>query len=259
MADAPLRGAGVLVTRAANQAAELTNAIELAGGRAYSLPALDIVALSTDETERSHKALPTPDIVVFVSRNAVRFGYSFAGSAAVAAIGPGTAAELEAAGVRVDIVPTTGFTSERLLDEPELRDVTGVCITIVRGEDGRERLADTLRARGAIVSYLPVYRRAIPETSPETLKKTESAWLAGDINVITIMSVATLHNLLALLPGRCRELLENTPAVTPSERVIIELLKQVPASLPVLATGPDADAIVDAIGKTLKTGLAHEQ
>ena len=45
MADRPLQGVGVLVTRPRTQAIELVNAIEAQGGDAYCFPVIDIVPL----------------------------------------------------------------------------------------------------------------------------------------------------------------------------------------------------------------------
>ena len=45
MADRPLQGVGVLVTRPRTQAIELVDAIEAQGGNAYCFPVIDIAAL----------------------------------------------------------------------------------------------------------------------------------------------------------------------------------------------------------------------
>jgi hypothetical protein len=61
------------------------------------------------------------------------------------------------------------------------------------------------------------------------------------------MSVESLANLVELLPGWCAAQLESTPLVTPSGRVIKEALDRLPASRPILASGPGADDMVQAI------------
>ena len=61
------------------------------------------------------------------------------------------------------------------------------------------------------------------------------------------MSVQSLANLAELLPPWCAAQLESTPLVTPSGRVIKEALDRFPASRPVLAPGPGADDMVQAI------------
>lgn len=247
MTDAPLGGVGVLVTRPRAQAADLITAIEAQGGRAICFPVIEIVPRGEADVIASAASLPRPDIVIFISRNAVVYGLQYANGALLGAIGPSTAAAIRDAGHTVDIAPRDGFNTESLLEEPALQDVTGRNILIVRGDDGRELLAKTLRQRGATVHYLSVYERALATASPELLAEVEGEWREDRINAITIMSVATLENLIALLPQWCRQQLESVPLVTPTARVIKVALDLYPASRPILAAGPQAADMVQAI------------
>ncbi|MDH5583120.1 MAG: uroporphyrinogen-III synthase, partial [Gammaproteobacteria bacterium] len=156
---------------------------------------------------------------------------------------------IEAAGASVEIMPASGYDSESLLAEPALQDVAGKQVRIIRGGGGRELLASTLTERGAHVHYLSVYERRLPESSRQSLAKIEAAWRDGKINVITIMSVETLSNLLDLLSDWCLQHFDDVPLVTPSARVIKEVLDRFPAARPVLASGPQASDMVDAITK----------
>ena len=73
----PLAGAaGVLVTRPRQQSAELAAAIEAAGGRSILFPVIEIVPRSTTAIEEDCAHLHSPDIVIYVSRNAVEHGLS---------------------------------------------------------------------------------------------------------------------------------------------------------------------------------------
>jgi uroporphyrinogen-III synthase len=247
MADMPLQGLGVLVTRPRAQAAELMAAIQEKGGTAISFPVIEIVPREASAIAADLEALPEPDIALFVSRNAVYHGLAYAKGALKGATGPTTAAAIVAAGASVEIAPRQGYDSESLLAEPELQNVAGKQIRIIRGGDGRELLATTLTGRGATVHYLSVYERRIPERSRSSLAKIEAAWRDGRINAITIMSVETLCNLIDLLSEWCKQHLEDVPLVTPSARVIKEILNRFPASRPVLAAGPQASDMVDAI------------
>ncbi len=247
MTDGALQGAGVLVTRPRAQATELITAIENEGGSVVCLPVLDIVPRDENAVRADVESLPDPDIVLFVSRNAVEYGMQYAGSAKTGAIGPSTAAAILATGHNVDIRPRAGYDSESLLKEPSLDDVSGKQILIVRGDSGRELLAETLTARGAAVNYLCVYKRQLATTSPDLIAAVEAGWRDGDINFVTVMSVQTLNNLLALLPDWCVARLENTPLVTPAARVIKVALDRHPAARTVLASGPGAEQMVKAI------------
>lgn len=247
MAEAPLDGVGVLVTRPRQQAAELIEAIAAAGGRSIPFPVIEIAARNATSIERDIGRLRAPDIVIYVSRNAVEHGLAWNPQGAVAAVGPSTAAALEAAGRIVDIVPAGGFDSESLLAEPPMNDVAGRTIRIVRGNAGRELLADTLRERGATVEYLAVYERRLPEYSDAELDELTRRWSSGEVDAVTAMSVESLRNLLALLPDACASALAETPLVTPAARVLKEAQERLPDCTVILAPGPGAEAMVSAI------------
>ena len=247
MTESPLAGVGVLVTRPKHQAEELASAIEQMGGTAIRFPTLQVTGRDPAVVNTEAARLARPDIVIFVSSNAARFGVHLAGAARIAAIGAATAAALEAEGRSVDIIARDGFDSEHLLATAELADVAGKTITIVHGQNGRELLADTLRERGASVSYLGVYeRRLATHTDAETAALIRK-WQAGQIDVVTAMSVASFFNLLALLPESALHLLARTRLVTPAARVLKEVLNQFPDQPTFLSDGPDAAAMVRAI------------
>lgn len=247
MADSPLSGVGVLVTRPTAQAGELVTAIEENGGRAICFPVIEIVARGTEAVAADAELLPPPDIAIFVSSNAVAHGIGYSADASKAAIGPATAAAIRSAGHFVDIAPVDGHDSESLLAEPALRHVADKNIRIIRGSDGRQLLAHSLRERGANVDYLSVYERRLPEISAESLERVENAARHGEISVITVMSIETLSNLLRALPASLAELLANVPLVTPATRVIKDVLDRFPASRPVLASGTQAADMIEAI------------
>lgn len=240
MPDKPLAGRGVLVTRPAGQAGELADAIESAGGRAIRFPAIEIQGREPETIDRERAALPAPDIVFFASPNAVEFGFTAAAvpGARLAAIGPATAAALSDRGRAADICSPAGFDSEALLDEPELEDLQGRVVRIVRGDRGRELLANTLKARGATVDYLSVYRRLPARHSQGELDELERLWREGAVDIVTVMSVETLDNLLTALPHYCLDALPATLLVTPSKRVIQTAADQIPAVHATLAPGP---------------------
>ncbi len=247
MAEGPLTGTGVLVTRPRTQATELTDAIERQGGQAFCFPVIEIVPRDPHAIQDDLDAQESPDIAIFISRNAVEHGIRYTGGALIAVIGPATAEAVRAAGRVVDIQPSSGYDSEHLLAEPALQDVAGKHVRIIRGSQGRELLAEELRARGATVDYLSVYERRLPEVDPDMLAEIERRWRQGTINVITVMSVQSLANLGRILPEWCAAQVASTPLVTPSGRVLKEALDRYPASRPALAAGPGADDMVQAI------------
>jgi uroporphyrinogen-III synthase len=247
MADTPLAGVTVLVTRPAAQAGELVAAIDAAGGRSIVFPVIQITPRSPQDIAADLAGLAAPDIVIFVSRNAVEHGLAWSGEGAIAAVGPATAAAIEAAARVVDIRPASGFDSESLLEEPALRDVGGKTIRIIRGSGGRELLATTLRERGATVDYLEVYARHAPAHTEQEIAAVAQQLEDREIVAVVIMSVESFHNLLALRPRSCHRALAETRLVTPASRVIKEVTDRLPGCAVTLADGPGADEIVRAI------------
>jgi uncharacterized protein HemX/uroporphyrinogen-III synthase len=190
----PLQGRGIVVTRPAGQAERLASLVSAAGGRPFLFPAIEIERLPEQPLPR----LEDFDLAVFVSPSAVECAFERIRSAGVpvAAVGGGTRRALQALGAREVLAPEKGADSEALLSLPELHEVAGKRILIVRGEGGRELLADTLAARGARTEYLECYRRVLPHADAGPLT---AAWDRGEIDALTVSSSASLDNLVTLL------------------------------------------------------------
>lgn len=256
MNDGGLAGCGVLVTRPEHQSHDLASEIEAAGGNVFHFPVIDIIGRDIDEIGREFAELPDPDIVVFVSGNAVAFGLAAVTgkNTKIAAIGPATRAAIESTGVSVDIFPEDGFDSEHLLNHAALQDVSDSRILIVRGQSGRELLAQTLRERGAKVDYLCVYNRIRHEPTLADLENLETALSQGRIGFVTAMSAETLENLVQILPPQSLRLLRKSTLVAPSTRVIQTASELIPGIATVLAPGPQASTMVNALMEASKTG-----
>lgn len=202
-AGAALAGCHVLVTRPAQQARGLCALIEQAGGCAYPLPVFEIAAPSDPQALADLLGrIDRFDIAIFVSGNAVhracavvadRGGWPAA--LRFAAVGRASAAALAEHGLHADIHPPRDFSSEGLLALDELQRVAGSRVIIFRGEDGRELLADTLRARGAEVVYAEVYRRVLPPAGHAELQRIATTQY---IDTIVVTSNEGLHNLYLL-------------------------------------------------------------
>lgn len=251
-ADQPLAGVGVLVTRPQQQADALCEKITALGGEAIRFPVLEIVD-SKDTATLTHiiDCLDDYDLAIFISANAVqralnliRARRTLPDTLKIAAIGRASARELKAQGCRIDLVPAERFNSEALLDMEEMRQVTGKRILIFRGEGGRELLADTLRERGATVEYAEVYRRVLPSADTGQLLHR---WARDEINIITVTSNESLHNLVELVGKLGREWLRKTPLVVISDRML-QLAQELGIQAPVeVAAQADDDAIIEAI------------
>jgi uroporphyrinogen-III synthase len=203
MTAAPLAGLRVVVTRPAHQAQGLSQAITAAGGEALLFPGLEIAPPQDLARAQAQLArLADHDWLIFISANAVQAAWRQADAVLrayggrIAAVGAATAAALANLGVGVDLQPEADFSSEGLLATPVLRAVQGRRVLIIRGEGGREHLAQTLRARGAHVEYAEVYRRRCPVPSAELI---EAVWVRRAPAVVIATSPQILDNLDRIL------------------------------------------------------------
>ena len=246
-----LAGVGVLVTRPEPQAAPLARLLEAQGARVYRLPAIELQAREDRAAQRAALGpLDRYNWIVFVSANAVRFGsYLLDGrrDLRLVAIGPATAAALNHAGFRVALVPADGFDSEALLASPELSHVQGQRVLIVRGDGGRELLAEELRARGAEVTYAEVYQRRCARPVPGAVAAVEAEWSRGGIQVVTATSAELLRCLAELLGVRGRELLGGSVLLAGGERIAAAARAAGHAGLILVARQPDDVGLVDAL------------
>jgi uroporphyrinogen-III synthase len=218
----PLRGRAVLVTRPIHQADRLVGLLNAAGGEAVLFPALAIEPPSNPASVRQLLArLASFDLAIFVSSNAVEHGLALLARAwpdavPIAAIGAHTAAALSRRGVVCDVV-SAGADSESLLVMPELTGLgEGKRVLILRGEGGREVLADRLREQGAHVTYAECYRRQRPCADATALI---ARWERGELHAVTVMSGETLENLWNMLGEAGQRLLRHTPLFAPHPNI----------------------------------------
>jgi uroporphyrinogen-III synthase len=247
-----LKGITVLVTRPEHQAEHLCEIIEAHGGRAQRLPVLEIRALSdTDALDRLCERLGDFDVAVFISVNAVRMGLqhiralrAWPAGVKIATVGASSAQALNDFGLTVDYTPQHEFSSEALLALGPLQDMTGRKVVIFRGEGGRPLLGDTLRERGAEVTYAEVYRRARPQMEPRALMRY---WADGLVDVITVASNESLENLCAMAGEAGRPLLRRIPLVVVSWRTA-ELARRLGFDVePVVAQNASDEAVLAAL------------
>ncbi|MGA2470444.1 MAG: uroporphyrinogen-III C-methyltransferase [Solirubrobacteraceae bacterium] len=185
----PLAGKTVAVTRARAQASELASVLRSLGARVLETPAIRIVPRAL-----TLPALHTFDLLCLTSANGVALFFerlreqgldarALAGLR-VAAIGPGTAAALNAHGVIADVVPQR-FVAEGLIEALGSREVRHALIA--RAADARETLVAGLRDRGAEVTVVALY-----DTVAEPLDAATVASLA-DADYLTFTSSSTVR------------------------------------------------------------------
>lgn len=201
----------VVITRPRAQAQPLAQAVRALGRRAVVLPLLEIAPLDDTAPLRAALAgLASCAMVVFVSPNAVDAAFAhldgWPAGVPIGVVGEGSRAALARHGVTgenatIHCPPDPANSdSEHLLASLDLSVFAGRRVLIVRGESGRELMADTLRAAGAQVAAVAAYRRSVPPLSA-ALAAELGALLAGPNDWIITSSEA-----LRGLAGLVREL-----------------------------------------------------
>ena len=140
---------------------------------------------------------------MFTSANAVeaalgrvREGADAFAGVRVCAIGPGTAAAMEARGLHAAYVPDR-YVAEGLLDGLTARLAPGDRVLLPRAEGARGVLVDGLRSVGAVVEEVSIYR-AVP---PPDLAARARCALESGVDAVTFTSSSTVRHLVAALDG----------------------------------------------------------
>lgn len=174
----------------------MIEALEALGAEAILCPVIAIEPPPSPEDVLSAiEGLSERDWVVFTSVNGVDRFFEILSSVAdaralascrIACIGPATARALKRWNLRADLLPER-YVAEGLIEAFEAHALDGASILIPRAEVAREILPETLRARGAIVDVVPVYR-TVPGTPEQSVVQ---ALNAGEVDVITLTASST--------------------------------------------------------------------
>jgi uroporphyrinogen-III synthase len=217
-----LAGLSVLVTRPAEQAEGLCELIAAAHGRPIRFPTLEILGPADKHAARAMLgAARRAHLLVFVSSNAVQYAFPLLPDELpmdleIAAIGQSTARALEAMGLPATLVPQR-MDSEGLLALPLLEDMHGRRVIILRGNGGRELIAQTLRERGADVQQVEVYRRQLPARGGAA-RNLVTGW-DRLVDAVVATSGAILDNLFTLVGEEGAGLVRKTPLIVVSQRL----------------------------------------
>lgn len=247
----PLQGRRILVTRPAAQSEALASLIAEQGGAAIRFPLIDILPVEDWlPLEEAAERLDQFALAIFISPNAVEFslprllaGRSWPAVLQAAAIGPGTVSRLADFGIAEVIVPQARYDSEALLALPPLQAgcIVGKQVLILRGNGGREVLAETLRARGATVECVTCYRREPPSDGTVVMSLLRN----NGLDALTLSSSEGLRNLLDLLDTGSRERLLALPVFVPHQRIAEEAARL--GLRRVVLTGPADTGLVEGM------------
>lgn len=162
-------------------------------------------------------------------------------------VGKGTKVRLQQAGIEA-CCPEQGDRSEDLLLHQDLQHLAGEKVVLAKGVGGRDLLYNTLTARGAKVSILPLYKRVKPKLGPAQL----ALLLAGDHQVLVVTSGESLLQYLSFIqakltdPQEVKQQLNRCWLLVPSYR-IEQQARQLGFSLVINTKGAGAEAILAAI------------
>lgn len=241
----PLFGKRILVTRPKPQAAEFSNLIEAQGGEAVECPTIEIVPPEDwAPLDAAVARLATYNWLIFTSVNGVapfmtrlletqRDVRALAGLT-MCCIGPRTAEALAAYGLRADVIPEQ-FQAEGILDALAGRKISGARVLIPRALVARELLPEQLRAQGAEVDVVPVYRTIRPAVATD---RVIEQLRDGAIDVISFTSSSTVRNFAELFATK-------------------EKLRQSVGATAVACIGPITAATAREAGLTVQVMAAH--
>jgi len=194
----PINKLTVLITRPENEGRVLANKLEQLGVATHRQPMFDYQSNQSLSMLQSVLAQVKQPNLVFISVAAVTYANSLYALALwpkgkVYAVGTATAKALQA--LNIEAISPKIQTSEGLLALKEMQNINNQEFIIIRGDGGREHLANALSAKGSTVHYFESYQR-IWRQLPTTI---EQNWRKFKINCIVVTSDAILQNIVQLL------------------------------------------------------------
>ncbi|HWZ91553.1 MAG TPA: uroporphyrinogen-III C-methyltransferase [Polyangiaceae bacterium] len=247
----PLFGKALLVPRPAEQGRATAAAIRARGASPVLLPAIEIS--EPDDAAPLDAALSTLrafDWVLFTSANGVeRFMRALTRSgldarafanAKIGVIGPKTAAALASFGLIADAVAGE-FVGEGLA-RAVLAQGTPKRVLLARALSARDALPELLRAAGADVTVVPVYRTVASDAGAALKEQFERA----EIDVALFTSSSTVNAVVEGLGPGARELLSRV-TVASIGPITSHTLAERGIQVDVVASSYTVDGLLDAL------------
>ncbi len=197
----PLLGQSVVVTRAREQASGLAASLRERGAEVLEVPTIKIVPPTNPRVVTEVlTGLNEYDWMVFTSPNGVAAFFEVffkrfrdmrdVGGAHFAAVGPGTAAKLEALHLQVDAVPEENVAAKIVKAMAKLGSLDNLRVLLLRAEVANPDLPRLFEELGAIVDDVPCYQTvaATEDASGAAARLAESG-----ANWITFTSGSTVE------------------------------------------------------------------
>jgi uroporphyrinogen-III synthase len=204
---APLTGVRVAVTRAGDRGSPLAGQLRSAGATVHEVPLTRIETLPGEPLAAAIRDLRSYGWILLTSVNAAEHLASALTTSVhrdllrmkkLAVVGTATASAAEAQGWIPTLVPER-FQAEALLDAMAARgDVDGARVLYPSAKGARDILPSGLRALGATVDIIPVYRSA---PDPDGARRIRALALAGELDLVTVAAPSAVDALLDALPA----------------------------------------------------------
>lgn len=200
-----LSGVRIAVTRSEGRGGPLADALRTAGATVTEIPLTCIETLDRAPLEHALSRIVRYQWLLLTSVNAVqhfaealRASRQTIGSLKIAVVGSATADAAQQQGWSPTLIPER-FLAEGLVDAMAARsDVDGARMLYPAAEGARDVLPAGLRALGADVDVIPVYRSAPDAAGQARLRELVAS---GALDLVTVAAPSTVDALLAALPA----------------------------------------------------------
>lgn len=250
-----LEGKRVVLTRAPEQATELTRSLQEMGAEVLLMPTVQFAPPGNwSAVDAAIERLDHFDWILLTSMNAVRFFIrrvhltrakaTALGHAKIAAVGPGTAILSQVEGLRIDYVAEKG-TGESLARELA-ESIRGCRILLPRSDRADDRLPALLREAGADVTEVIAYRTIKPDTlDAEVLGRLRRA----EVDAIVFASPSAFHNLCDTIPAEELAKLSERVKFAAIGPTTAKVLEGAGVRVTVQAKEASAESLADAIAR----------
>ncbi len=203
----PLAGVRIAVTRAGERGSPLAAALRAKGATVHEVPLTRIETLDLAPLHDAVRRLVDFDWILLTSVNAVahlarvvaeRGAEAAMATRRLAVVGAATSAAADGHGWRTPTVQPENAQAVGMLDAMASRsDIDGARMLYPCAAGARDVLPDGLRALGALVESVPVYRSA---PDPDGQARVRALVQSGEIDLVTVAAPSAVDALLDALP-----------------------------------------------------------
>ncbi len=198
----PLFGRRIVVTRSREQAGQLTEPLRELGAAVLEIPTIKIAPpINKEDLKDAILGLHEYDWIVFTSPNGVTtfFDYFFKafddlrdiGGVRIAAVGPGTAAKLQALHLKVDLMPEEALASKIAAAFEKFQSIENLRVLLMRAEVANPELPQALEKLGAIIDDVASYQTVAETEDPHG---AAADFLENGADWVTFTSASTVQH-----------------------------------------------------------------